>query len=184
MSTMPLYIERSTGFHTETTILTRRYEAPCGALLLGSLGDRLCLCDWLENRLRNHVDARLRRVLRAEFVDGASGVTDMAAAQLDEYFAGKRRVFDVPLLFVGTEFRKRVWEALLSVPFGKTVSYGDLARRMGIPAAVRAVANACGANAISIFAPCHRVVGSDGALTGYAGGLAAKEFLLRLEGAI
>lgn len=108
----------------------------------------------------------------------------MAIAQLDEYFAGKRRQFDVPLLFAGTEFQKTVWDTLLTIPFGQTVSYGELARQIGMPKAVRAVANANGANSISIFAPCHRVIGSDGTLTGYGGGLPVKEFLLRLENAI
>lgn len=165
-------------------IITRRYESPCGALLLGSIGDRLCLCDWQVEKHRNHVDNRLRHMLHAEFVEGSSPVTDNAAAQLDEYFAGKRQDFDIPLLFVGTDFQKKVWNQLLNIPFGKTMSYGEMARQIGLPKAVRAVANANGANAISIFAPCHRVIGSDHALTGYAGGLAAKEYLLKLENAI
>ena len=82
---------------------------------------------------------------------------------------------------VGTAFQQRVWEGLLSIPYGKTVSYGEMARRIGMPTSVRAVANANGANAISIFIPCHRVIGSDGSLTGYGGGLPAKRFLLDLE---
>ena len=90
-------------------------------------------------------------------------------------------MFDIPLLFIGTEFQKNVWHKLLEIPYGKTVSYGELAKLLGIPKAVRAVANANGANAISIFAPCHRVIGSDHSLTGYGGGLAAKRLLLDLE---
>ena len=87
----------------------------------------------------------------------------------------------MPLLFVGTDFQKAVWNELLKIPFGKTVSYGEMALRIGMPKAVRAVANANGANSISIFAPCHRVIGSDRSLTGYGGGLSAKKFLLELE---
>ena len=105
----------------------------------------------------------------------------MACRQLDEYFRHERQSFDLPLFFVGTEFQKKVWQTLLTIPYGTTVSYAYLARRIGMPRAVRAVANANGANAISIFVPCHRVIGSDGSLTGYGGGLPAKKYLLELE---
>ena len=101
--------------------------------------------------------------------------------QLGEYFAGKLKAFTVPLDFKGTEFQKSVWRALLTIPFGETRSYAEIARQIGRPAAFRAVGAANGRNPISIIAPCHRVVGSNGELTGYAGGLAAKERLLGLE---
>lgn len=163
-------------------IKIKRYESPCGTLMLGSFGDRLCLCDWQVEKHREHVDRRLKRILCAGFEEGTSEVIERARRQLDEFFAGKRREFDVPLLFVGTEFQKTVWNELLNIPFGSTISYGEMARRIGMPKAVRAVANANGANAMSIFAPCHRVIGSDHSLTGYGGGLAAKRLLLELEG--
>lgn len=166
------------------TITVRRYASPCGALMLGSYGEKLCMCDWLTERHREYVDRRLRRLLGAELIEGSSPVLDRAARQLDEYFSGKRREFDVPLLFVGTDFQLKVWNSLLAIPYGATESYGEMARRIGMPKAVRAVANANGANSISIFAPCHRVIGSDGSLTGYGGGLAAKEYLLKLEKAL
>lgn len=121
------------------------------------------------------------RLLHADMQEGTCEVIETAANQLDEYFAGKRKTFDVPLLFVGTDFQKKVWNDLLHIPYGETVSYGEMAARIGIPKAVRAVANANGANAISIFAPCHRVIGSDKSLTGYSGGLEAKKYLLNLE---
>ncbi len=101
--------------------------------------------------------------------------------QLADYFAGKLRAFDVPLDFKGTRFQKGVWAALLTIPFGETRSYGDIARQIGRPTASRAVGAANGKNPISIIAPCHRVIGSTGALTGFAGGLATKEHLLGLE---
>jgi methylated-DNA-[protein]-cysteine S-methyltransferase len=101
--------------------------------------------------------------------------------QLGAYLAGKLRRFAVPLDFQGTEFQKSVWKALLTIPFGETRSYSEVARQIGRPTAVRAVGAANGKNPISIVAPCHRVVGSNGELTGYAGGLAAKERLLGLE---
>lgn len=162
-------------------IVTRKYETPCGTLKLGSFGDELCLCDWQVEKHRNHVENRLRRILDAEFEEGTSAAIDNAIVQLEEYFNGTRQEFDIPLLFVGTDFQKKVWNQLLSIPFGKTISYGEMARQIGMPKAVRAVANANGANSISIFAPCHRVIGSDHTLTGYGGGLAAKEYLLKLE---
>lgn len=123
-------------------------------------------------------------MLGAEIVDSTSPVIELSVAQLDEYFSGKRHDFDIPLLFAGTDFQKMVWNALLDIPYGMTVSYSEMARRIGRPEAVRAVANANGANAISIFAPCHRVIGSDRTLTGYGGGLDAKEYLLKLENAL
>ena len=106
------------------------------------------------------------------------------ARQLDEYFAGTRPSFDLPLAPGGTPFQRRVWEELARIPAGTTVTYGELARRAGRPGAARAVGAAVGRNPVSIVVPCHRVVGSDGALTGYAGGIARKAFLLALEGAM
>ncbi len=128
------------------------------------------------------MNERLKRILRADFKEGVSELTARAARQLDEYFTGKRRTFDIPLLFTGTDFQQKVWNELLHIPFGTTVSYGEMARRIDMPKAVRAVANANGANSISIFAPCHRVIGSDHSLTGYGGGLDTKQKLLELEG--
>lgn len=162
-------------------IVIKRYEAPCGTLVLGSFGERLCLCDWLVERHRAAVDRRLSRVLNARFCEGASPIIEEAERQLDEYFDGKRKEFNIPLLFAGTEFQKKVWTELLKIPYGVTVSYAELAQRIGMPKACRAVANANGANAISVFVPCHRVIGSDHSLTGYGGGLDTKLALLQLE---
>jgi methylated-DNA-[protein]-cysteine S-methyltransferase len=106
-----------------------------------------------------------------------------AAKQLGEYFAGEREAFDLPLDFHGTDFQKQVWAALLAIPFGETRSYAEIARAVGRPTAFRAVGAANGKNPISIIAPCHRVIGTNGTLTGFAGGLAAKERLLAIEGA-
>jgi methylated-DNA-[protein]-cysteine S-methyltransferase len=103
------------------------------------------------------------------------------AAQLDEYFAGERTTFELPLAERGTEFELRVWAALRAIPYGETVSYGELAQELGVPGAARAVGRANGCNRISIVVPCHRVIGSNGKLTGYAGGLDAKRALLDHE---
>lgn len=157
------------------------YQSPCGVLLLGAIDNRLCLCDWRTGKHSERVDDRLKRLLNAEFTEGESEVTTTAKQQLNEYFAGERRLFDVPIIMTGTDFQKTVWNELLNIPFGSTISYGELARRIGCPAAVRAVANANGANPLSIFVPCHRVIGSDHSLTGYGGGLTAKKMLLDLE---
>jgi len=162
-------------------ILTHRYESPCGLLTLGSLDDRLCLCDWPVAKHLEHSKLRLKRRLNCTFQERPSAVIEKTEQQLDEYFAGKRRAFDVPLLFAGTDFQKTVWKFLLAIPFGKTISYSEMATRIGMPKAVRAVANATGANPISLLVPCHRVIGSDCSLTGYAGGLEAKRLLLELE---
>ena len=162
-------------------IKVMHYHFPCGEMILGSFDGKLCLCDWLDGRRRTSTDMRLQRILKAEFVEGSSDVIETAQQQLNEYFLNQRREFDIPLLFVGTDFQKKVWNELRNIPYGKTISYGELARRIGMPKAVRAVANANAVNAISIIAPCHRVIGTDGSLTGYGGGLNRKKFLLELE---
>lgn len=166
---------------TQNVIHTQVYHSLCGDLLLGSLGEQLCLCDWTNRRNATSVLFRLKRHLRAHFIEDGSATTDMAIRQLDEYFCGMRHMFSIHLLFAGTSFQHAVWSALLSVPCGETITYLQLAERIGCRQSVRAVANAVGANAVSIFVPCHRIVGTDGSLTGYAGGLSAKHFLLQLE---
>ena len=106
------------------------------------------------------------------------------ARQMNEYFSGRRRSFDLPLDLRGTDFQRRCWQKLLKIPYGETRSYADIARAIGNPAAVRAVGLANGQNPIAIIVPCHRVIGSDGSLTGYGGGLETKRKLLELEGAL
>lgn len=163
------------------TISLKRCLFPCGEMILGSFEGKLCLCNYVDSKKRTPTDFRLQRILKALYVESDSDVIEMARHQLDEYFLHQRREFDIPLLFVGTDFQKIVWNELLKIPYGKTLSYGDLAQRIGMPNAVRAVANANAVNAISIIAPCHRVIGSSGSLTGYGGGLERKRFLLELE---
>jgi methylated-DNA-[protein]-cysteine S-methyltransferase len=114
--------------------------------------------------------------------DLTNEVLRLTEQQLNEYFAGTRTCFELDLDFSGTDFQKKVWQALLTIPFGETRTYSQIALQIGSPAAVRAVGAANGKNPISIIAPCHRVIGMSGELTGFAGGLSAKELLLRLEG--
>jgi len=128
-------------------------------------------------------DAPDRVRLGAMTRDDEDPILAAAEQQLHAYFAGTLTRFTVPLDFQGTDFQKSVWAALLTIPFGETRSYGEIARQIGRPSASRAVGAANGRNPISIIAPCHRVIGSNGALTGFAGGLEAKAFLLAIEGA-
>lgn len=165
-------------------IRIQRYHSPCGDLMLGFFEDKLCLCDWATEKHRDIVDIRLRKMLQTGYEESSSSVIEETRRQLDEYFEGKRTTFNLPLLFAGTEFQKNVWYELLKIPYATTISYSELAKRLNIPRAVRAVANANGANGISIIVPCHRVIGSNHSLTGYAGGLDAKKKLLELESPI
>ena len=116
--------------------------------------------------------------------EGSNAVIAEARRQLDEYFAGNRRTFDLPLAPQGTGFQRTVWTELAAIPYGRTWSYRDLAQRIGKPSAMRAVGAANGRNPLPIVLPCHRVIGADGSLTGFGGGLPTKAFLLRLEGAL
>lgn len=120
------------------------YQAPCGSLLLGACRGKLCLCNWEQERHPGRVMARLRAFYGVESRAGTTEVTDEAARQLDDYFARRRTRFDLPLQFIGTDFQKSVWRALLDIPYGQTASYRELAVAIGAPSAVRAVANANG----------------------------------------
>lgn len=163
-------------------IYLQYFQSPYGELVLGESGGELCLCDWKYRKMREQVDGRIQAGLQSEFKLEETDLLNEAKSQLNEYFARERNAFDLPLLLVGSDFQKTVWEKLLTIPYGKTVSYLELSRILGDEKAIRAVATANGANAISIIVPCHRVIGSDGSLTGYAGGLNAKQKLLQLEG--
>jgi methylated-DNA-[protein]-cysteine S-methyltransferase len=150
-------------------------DSPVGPLKLVASRTGLAAILWKDDNPRR---VRLEGVLE----DGTDSILLETEQQLAEYFAGRRKVFTVKLDFAGTDFQRRVWAALLTIPYGQTRSYGDIARQIGNPAAVRAVGAANGRNPISIVAPCHRVVGSTGKLTGFAGGLHVKARLLALEG--
>lgn len=157
------------------TYAFKTVASPVGELTLVASDKGLAAILW-----ENDDPDRVRLAPRSE--DRAHPVLREAERQLGEYFAGTREAFDLPLDFHGTDFQKRVWQQLLAIPFGETRSYGEIARALGQPGASRAVGAANGKNPISIVAPCHRVIGSGGALTGFAGGLEAKQRLLALEG--
>ncbi|MDE0789066.1 MAG: methylated-DNA--[protein]-cysteine S-methyltransferase [SAR324 cluster bacterium] len=152
-----------------------------GELILGSFEGKLCLLDFRYRKMRKTVDERIKKGLNAKFAENNTEIIEKTLAELDEYFHGNRKEFDVPLKMVGTDFQKRVWEALLRVPFGTTSTYLQLAKNIKNEKAVRAVASANGANSMSIIIPCHRIIGSNGKLVGYAGGLPIKKQLLKLE---
>lgn len=164
-----------------SVIILKRFPSPVGELLLGACAERLCLCGWAEEKTRGEVDRRLQRHFRAGFTEGTCNVISRAAAQLREYFEGRRREFDLTLELVGTPFQQRVWEVLRGIPYGQTISYAEEAARLGNPRAVRAVAVANAANPVAIIVPCHRVIGSNRKLVGYSAGLEAKRRLLTLE---
>jgi methylated-DNA-[protein]-cysteine S-methyltransferase len=151
-------------------------DSPLGKLTLVGREARLAAILWENDR-----PTQVRLGTMQEEAD--SPVLLETERQLAQYFAGQRQQFDLALDFSGTDFQKRVWQALLTIPFGETRSYSDIARQLGDVKAVRAVGAANGKNPISIVAPCHRVIGASGELTGFAGGLKAKELLLTLEGA-
>lgn len=157
------------------------FATPWGELILGALDERLCLCDWRDRRNRKGVDARVCKRLEARYELSDSPVLRQARRELQQYFERKRKSFDLPLLLAGSEFQQSVWRALMTIPYGNTVSYLELAETVADRDSVRAVANANGANALSILIPCHRVIGSNGRLVGYAGGLETKAALLGLE---
>jgi methylated-DNA-[protein]-cysteine S-methyltransferase len=158
------------------TLSRTRLESPVGRLDLVASDDALVAVLWERDR-----PDRVRLEPLVEAVDHP--ILSLTARQLGEYFAGARKVFDIPLEFRGPEFQKSVWRALLTIPFGETRTYGQIAQQIGRPTASRAVGAANGANPISIIAPCHRVIGADGSLTGFAGGIENKRLLLNLEGA-
>lgn len=157
------------------------FKTPFGELLLGSFNHQLCMADWRYRNMRNAVDQRIQNSLNAIYVEQEDAVLEETKKQLLQYFKQERTIFDIPLLLVGTDFQKSVWSALMEIPYGKTDSYLSLSKKLKNEKAIRAVASANGANAISIIVPCHRIIGSKGDLVGYAGGLTTKMKLLALE---
>jgi len=157
------------------------HKTEIGEVILGSFRGKLCLLGFRSREMTRTVDDRIKKALNAEFVEHDDEILEKTRTQLDEYLKGRRSEFDIPVLMVGTDFQKSVWNALLQVPYGATASYLQIARAIGKEKAVRAVGNACRANPIGIIVPCHRIIGSDGSLVGYYGGLSLKRRLLNLE---
>ena len=155
-----------------------------GPMVAAATDTHLVLLEFARRRMMRTQFLRLAQRLKCGFRAGANQVIEETRSQLAAYFAGRRRAFDIPLRVPGTPFQSRVWEVLRRIPAGATRSYAEVARDIGQPSAVRAVARANGDNRVAIIIPCHRVIGSDGSLTGYGGGLDKKQALLELEGAL
>ena len=164
-----------------TVVHLTRIPSPLGPMLAGATDDALCLLEFAERRMLETQLRRVQKQLDAVLVPGETEVTEKIAAELDRYFAGELREFTTPLATSGTPFQEEVWAQLRTIPYGETRSYGEQARLIGRPEAVRAVARANGDNRLAIIIPCHRVIGADGKLTGYGGGLWRKKRLLELE---
>jgi AraC family transcriptional regulator of adaptative response/methylated-DNA-[protein]-cysteine methyltransferase len=144
----------------------------------------ICLLEFTDRRMLETQLETLKRRFHLPLLPGESALLKRLHVELTEYFEGRRRSFDLPLDYPGTDFQRRVWEALQRIPYGQTRSYADLARELGVPGAARAVGRANGLNRIAILIPCHRVVNADGGLGGYGGGLWRKLRLLETEGAV
>jgi AraC family transcriptional regulator, regulatory protein of adaptative response / methylated-DNA-[protein]-cysteine methyltransferase len=159
-----------------------RLLTPLGPMLAGTTDEGVCLLEFTDRRMLETQLQRLARRLGCAFVPGGGEVGRRLEAELTRYFDGSLAAFTVPLVLAGTEFQERAWRALRAIPHGETRSYAEQARMIGMPSAVRAVARANGDNRIAILVPCHRVIGADGRLTGYGGGLWRKQWLLHHEG--
>ena len=162
-------------------ILINRFTTPLGPMFVGATYQGICLLEFVDRRMLETEFKDLQRLLQASILIGDNAHTLQAKQQLAEYFAGQRHQFDLPLHHPGTPFQQRVWQSLLTIPYGQTTSYQAQAQLIQQPKAIRALASANGHNRIAIIIPCHRVIGKDGKLRGYGRGLARKQWLLDLE---
>jgi AraC family transcriptional regulator, regulatory protein of adaptative response / methylated-DNA-[protein]-cysteine methyltransferase len=154
---------------------------PLGTMLAGTTARGVCLLEFT-NRIRLEKEfSDLQKMLNAVMLSGRNQYSDQLEKELNEYFAGKRKTFSVPLNMPGNEFSLSVWKTLLDIPYGKTCSYKEQAESMNNPKAIRAIAATNGRNRLAIIVPCHRVIGSDGSMTGYAAGVETKKWLLNFE---
>ena len=169
------------GKEPRIVLVYQRFDAPLGPMIAVANESGLCLLEFGDRRMLESEFSDLQKRLGAVLLPGKNEFTEAAIKQLLEYFAGERKTFAVPLHAPGTAFQQRVWAALREIPYGETRSYGEIAAAMSNPGAVRAVGTANGMNRIAIMIPCHRVIGADGTLTGYGGGLWRKDWLLKHE---
>jgi AraC family transcriptional regulator of adaptative response/methylated-DNA-[protein]-cysteine methyltransferase len=178
--------KKLTGFSpskskNKNIISVTRILTPLGPMLAGATEEGICLLEFVDRRMLETQIKRLKKIFDAEFIPGENKHFDKLNKQLIEYFEGKRKEFDLALLLNGTEFQQKVWKELQKIPYGKTRSYQEQAVSLGNPKAIRTVARANGDNRIAIIIPCHRVIGKNGELVGYGGGMWRKQFLLNLE---
>lgn len=162
----------------------KRIETPLGTMYAAATENGICMLEFTDRKMLETELKHISKLLNANIIQGENPIFEILEKELSEYFEGKRTEFTVPLDFVGSDFQKQVWGILMKIPYGQTWSYAKQAEVLGDKNKVRAVANANGMNKISILVPCHRVIGSDGNLTGYGGGIWRKQKLLELEKAI
>ena len=158
-----------------------KIQTPVGEMLIGTIDNSCCLLDFKMRKSSEKLLNNLKSLRKATFVERVNALHVQVESELNEYFNRERETFEFDVSFTGTEFQKRVWNELRNIPYGKTISYLQLAKRIGDQKAVRAVAQANGKNILAIVIPCHRVIASNGKLQGYGGGLNVKKKLLRLE---
>ncbi|MBE2256021.1 MAG: bifunctional transcriptional activator/DNA repair protein Ada [Ignavibacteria bacterium] len=164
-----------------TVVNIQRFNTPLGTMIAGATENKLCILEFTDRRMLETELKQLTKLLNAKFIQSSNKVIEKTKKQIEEYFEGKRKNFDIELLTPGSDFQNKVWNSLMEIPYGKTISYKQQSVNMKIPKSVRAVANANGQNRIAIIIPCHRVIGENGKLTGYGGGLWRKERLINLE---
>lgn len=163
-------------------ICSAQIDTPIGTLIAASTSDGVCVLDFADVPKCEAKLARIKQLSNVDIVDSPNNIIEELKTQLEEYFAGKLKEFTIPIdILYGTKLQRIIWDTLLTIKYGECITYAHLSNAVNKPKAVRAVANAVGWNPISILLPCHRVIGSDGSLTGYSGGLERKKFLLKLE---
>jgi AraC family transcriptional regulator of adaptative response/methylated-DNA-[protein]-cysteine methyltransferase len=178
---IPFITELSTDKVRHHHIAITRLKSPFGDLLAGATPEGICLLEYIDTQRIEMQLSRLQKARKGDIVYASSDYFVLLEQQLCAYFSGELREFSVPLDTYGTDFQQKVWQALQTIPYGETRSYQQQAIAIGNPKSVRAVANANRNNKISVLIPCHRVIGKNGAMTGYGGGIWRKEYLLALE---
>ena len=178
--------KKTTGFTPieskgKNLIQITRILTPLGPMLAGSFKEKICLLEFIDRRMLETQIKRIKKIFNTESVPGNTPIFDELNKQLDEYFTGQRKEFSIPLSYEGTPFQMKVWNELLKIPYGTTVSYKTQAININNPKAVRAVGKANGDNRIAIIIPCHRVIGANGELVNYGGGIWRKQYLINLE---
>jgi AraC family transcriptional regulator, regulatory protein of adaptative response / methylated-DNA-[protein]-cysteine methyltransferase len=178
---VPGILARGDTPFTGDAVMVDWIDSPVGPLIAAATRSALCLLEFSERRILEEQFATVRKRFGCELISGSNSLLSDLRTQLGDYFAGRRREFDMPLAYPGTPFQERVWSALLRIPYGETRSYREIALELGDLKATRAVGTANGMNRIAIVIPCHRVINANGELGGYGGGLWRKRLLLDLE---
>ena len=162
-------------------IKTKHYTSPYGEIIIGEFDSKICLIDWAENLKRKTIDHRLQRILKAKYVEGESELMNLAFCQLMEYFKGERKEIDVPYIMAGSDFQKKIWCKLQTVPYGGTITFDQLGQMVGKENVLRTIAATLGSNALAVIVPTHRMVGATHMMVNYGGGAENKKRLMDVE---